>query len=110
MSVEFRGWRVPDEFRSDGCTLPFFLFFLSPLLTPYKDACRLHDWCRRHLVHYRIMTVQDADDLFRLHMIHLGAWGWFARAAWAFVSVTRRFYRRTQPVPDLGWLDNQGGK
>lgn len=95
----YKRWEVPPGFKSDGCTLPWLLFFLVPLFEPYKAACRWHDWARRHLVHHRVLTVQQADNEFRKHMIDLGAWRWFARFVWLFVKLTRSRYSRTLPVP-----------
>lgn len=107
--TEYMHRPAPEQFESDGCTLPWWLNvvtagLLAWALRPYKSACRWHDWARRHLVYYGVLTVEEADWVFRLYLLDLGAWRWFARAVWLFVKYTRNKYRRTQPVPDQAWL------
>ena len=94
--IEFDGFKVPPDFESDGCTVPFFL---RPLYRRYTDACRWHDWARRHLVHYERLTVQEADAAFYRFLRKLGAWPVFARITWFFVKRTRDHYSHTLPVP-----------
>lgn len=110
IAIEFQGWRVPTGFKSDGCTLapdsylairwrPFELYRLS-----LKPACKLHDFNRRHRVHYGVMSAEQADHVFRAHLRALGASPLLAGLYYGFVKVTRSKYKRTLPLPPgSGW-------
>ena len=98
--IIFEGWRVPNGFSSDGCTFaPDTLFGVN-----LKPACVLHDFARRHLVHYRALTVSEADALFRRHLKALGAPSWLATLYWFAVKITRPWFQKTQPIPTSTWL------
>ena len=93
----YHKYPVPPDFVSDGCTVPFFL---KPLYRKYDDtACRWHDWARRHLVHYNILTVKEADWMWRQYMKDEGAWQPLVSLSWVVVKLTRKKYSRTLPVP-----------
>lgn len=99
--IEFEGWRVPPGFSSDGCTLsPDRPFGIN-----LRPACILHDFARRHLVHYSQMTISEADAMFRRHLKALGAPSWLATLYWFGVKVIRPWFRATQPVPTSAWLE-----
>lgn len=83
--VLFRGFAVPKEFRSDGCTwAPDRLFGVD--LTP---ACRLHDF----LLTYEIVPDRDANNIFRDHLKSLGE-RWIPKT-----SFTRKFRRQLWAIP-----------
>lgn len=98
----------PPDFVSDNCTIPWFLFFLRPFMWGFEDACRWHDWARRHLVHHKIMTVKESDWAWRAYMKGIVARrAWLYRVtlgriipnlAWVFVKLSRQHYSRTLPV------------
>lgn len=92
--ITFDGWRVPPEFRNDGCT--FAPDWAGVNLYP---ACNMHDFQCRHLVHDRYMTVQQADWIFRRHLIALGCPPLIARAYWLAVKVMRPFRDDRAPLP-----------
>lgn len=93
--ISFAGWSVPDDFKSDGCTgAPDSWFGID--LTP---ACRLHDFLRRHLVWYNIVTVQEADKLLKHHIRALGAPRFLGHFYWLGVKITRNKYKATYPFP-----------
>lgn len=100
--ISYKDYPHPPEFKSDGCTV---LFFLKPLFKKYKEACRWHDWARRHSVHYGVISVEDADGQLYQYWRDLGMWAWFARISWNVVKVTRGKYSTTHPVPDKSWLE-----
>jgi len=106
--IIFRGWAVPGGFESDGCTwAPDRLFGVD-----LRPACVWHDWARRHLVHYRRMTVGEADKLFRDYLVQLGAPKWLARVYWFGVKFMRPWFRATRPLPTDNWrryLSRDGG-
>lgn len=96
----FHGWVVPEGFVSDGCTCaPDELFGVD-----LRPACEWHDWARRHLVHYGVMTVQEADKLFKAYLIRLGLPRWCAHLYWLGVKIGRPWFSRTYPVPRPEWL------
>ena len=87
----------PPDFDSDGCTVPWWLKWLY---RKYDDnACRWHDWARRHLVHHRVLTVKEADWQFRQYMKDKGGWQPMVQITWLVVKWTRDRYSRTLPVP-----------
>jgi len=92
----YKKYPAPPDFTSDGCTVPAIL---KPLYSRYTEACRWHDWARCHLVHYKILTVKEADWQFRTYMRDLGAPAWLRSITWTVVKLTRSKYRRTLPVP-----------
>lgn len=87
---------APPDFVSDGCTVPSIV---RPLFNRYKEACRWHDWARRHLVHHGLLTVKEADWEFRAYMGELGAPSWMQSITWVAVKLMRNRYSRTFPVP-----------
>lgn len=92
----FDGWRIPPDFRSDGCTLaPDRLFGID-----LRPACRMHDFHRVYLVHDRYMTVQQADWIFRRHLIALGCPPIIARLYWLAVKIARPWFMAGKPLPD----------
>lgn len=107
--ISFAGWRVPVGFMSDGCTLApdsVLAIRLRPIeiyRLDLREACYLHDFNRRHRVHYGIMTPSEADHLFRVHLRALGATSFMAGVYYAAVKVLRPATRRTQPLPYSGW-------
>jgi hypothetical protein len=88
--IQFEGWRVPPGFLSDGCTLA-----RDGNRNRYTPACVLHDFLRR----YGIVPVYVADDIFRRHLIALGASRCKARAYWVGVRVLSVIFTRTEPLP-----------
>ncbi len=88
------GWYVPVGFYSDGLTGAPESWFGNTL----TNAGIWHDWARRHLVHYNVITVQEADRLFHKFLIQLGAPRWLARLYWFWVKITRNRYKTTQPI------------
>lgn len=97
--ITWNGWTVPVGFWSDGCTMaPDRLFG-----TNLRTACIWHDWARRHLVHYGLMAVSEADREFRLFLIHLGAPKCLAWLYWLGSFLLRPFMSGTQPIPTPGW-------
>lgn len=98
--AEHDDWPVPPDLPSDGCTLPWWAKILVGwAFKRHREACRRHDWARRHLVHYGIVTVQEADAKLYQDWTRSGMWRWFARLAWNFVKFTRGRYSRTLPIP-----------
>lgn len=96
MTDTYDQYPAPPDFTSDGCTVPAIL---KPLYARYAEACRWHDWARRHLVHYKILSVEDADSEFYRYLRALGAGPFFGRITWLVVKLTRDRYARTLPVP-----------
>lgn len=98
---DYSCYKVPAKFISDGCTVPFFL---KPIYRRYASDCRWHDWARRHLVHYGVLTVQEADAELYRRWVSRGMWRWVARPSWLVVKLTRKHFSATHPVrPD--WLE-----
>lgn len=96
--ITFDGWRVPRDFHNDGCTCaPDRLFGIDLL-----PACEMHDFQCRHLVHDRYMTVQQADWIFRRHLIALGLPPLVARLYWIAVKLARPWRQDRAPLP-LRW-------
>jgi hypothetical protein len=95
----------PPGFNSDGCTVPRFL---RGLYARYTKACRWHDWARRHLVHHKVMTVEEADWEWRRYMKDTAATRGklyrntigrlLPQLAWVFVKLSRDRYSRTLAV------------
>lgn len=97
---------VPHDFVSDGCSVPRML---RGLYARYTDDCRWHDWARRHLVHYGVISVQQADaELRRRWKTKTEKRGampaWLAQISWLIVKLTRDRYNTTLPVPRQEWL------
>lgn len=92
----YKKYPAPPDFTSDGCTVPAIL---KPLYRRYTEACRWHDWARRHLVHHGVLTVQEADWVFRQYMKDEGGWQPLVQITWLVVKWTRDRYSRTLPVP-----------
>lgn len=92
--IEFDGWRVPPDFNNDGCT--FAPDWVRVNLYP---ACNMHDFQCRHLVYEGILTVQEADWIFRRHLIHLGCPKLVARLYWIAVKLMRPFREDRAPLP-----------
>lgn len=88
------GWRVPDNFRSDGCTFAPDRWFGKDL-TP---ACRLHDFLRL----YDLVPVEEADRIFYHKLLELGAPRLLARIYWVGVKLLRPFREKPQKLP-LWW-------
>lgn len=111
MQIEWDGWRVPPKFASDGCSVPFFLrpalaivyALLAMKESRYVAACIWHDWARRHLVHYGLMTVQEADWAMRNYLRALGMKKWLAQVFWLGVKIMRPWFRKTRPIPYNSW-------
>lgn len=107
--IQHDGWIVPPTFteHSDGCSVPWLLRPLLGLVyrlmadreERYVKACYWHDWARRHLVHYGVMTVQEADWGMRNYLRELGMPRWLAQAYWLGVKVLRPWFRATRPIP-----------
>lgn len=95
--IQFDGWRVPDDFISDGCTLA-----RDGRRNRYRPACVLHDFLRRHA----IVPASDADEILRRHMLALGASRVLAWVYWLGARVTAKIFPRTQPLP-LRWVSFQ---
>lgn len=96
---------APPGFASDGCTVPAIF---KPLYRRYTEACRWHDWARRHLVYYGICTVPEADREFIQHMRDITPQWWWAPLIWItawVVKRTRDKYSATLPVPKREWLE-----
>lgn len=110
----YKNFPIPPGFKSDGCTVPWYLFFLAPFMWGFEDSCRWHDWARRHLVHYEVLTVPQADDMWHAYMLDIikeRSWVYqvligkpTASFAWYVVRLTRSRFRRTQPVPEA-WVE-----
>lgn len=92
----YLSYPAPPDFHSDGCTVPFPL---KPLYRCYTEACRWHDWARKHLVHHKVITVRQADWQFRAYLRDLGAPAWLCSITWVVVKLARKKYSRTLPVP-----------
>lgn len=97
--IRFDGWSVPPDFRNDGCTCAPDRWFGIDL----RPACEMHDFHARHLVHDRYMTVQQADWIFRRHLIALGLPPLVARLYWLAVKLARPWRRDRAPLL-LRWL------
>lgn len=95
-TIEFDGWRLPPDFRNDGCTCAPDTVFGVDLL----PACEMHDFHSRHLVNDGYMTVQEADWIFRRHLISLGCPPLVARIYWFAVKIVRPFRNDRAPLPD----------
>lgn len=96
MEIEFDGWRVPPDFHNDGCTWApdkWLGLYLRP-------ACEMHDFQSRHLVHDGYLTVQQADWIFRRHLIALGLNPFVARLYWIAVKLARPWRKDRAPLPD----------
>jgi len=93
---------VPPDFHSDGCTVPRLLHWY---FAKYKDDCRWHDWARRHLVYYSVITVQQADTELHRRWIARGMPRWMARLSWLVGKMMRDKYSATMPVPNKNWLE-----
>lgn len=102
--VNFEGWRVPPDFKSDGCTFPGPLALFKGVMqaAEYKPACILHDWHRNHVTFYG-MTMAEADAIFRRYLKHMGAPSWKATIYWGATKLGRVFYRNSSPVPER-WM------
>jgi hypothetical protein len=95
--MDYKQYPPPPDFYSDDCTVPWWL---KSLFIKFRKACRWHDWARRHLVHYGIFTVKEADWQFRLYMKELSSWWnyWLIGPSWTVVKWTRKHYSATAPV------------
>lgn len=104
--IEFDGWRVPPDFRNDGCTCAPDQWPPKPFNTrvDLRPACEMHDFHARYLVHDRYMTVQQADWIFRRHLIHLGCPPIIARLYWVAVKVMRPWRTDRAKLP-ARWAD-----
>lgn len=100
MRKSYKDYPPPPGFQSDGCTVPAIF---RPLYRRYRDACVWHDWARRHLVHYDMFTVPDADKEFKRYMRDLGAWQPLLQITWLVVKWTRDRYSATLPLPRESW-------
>lgn len=105
--ISIDGWKVPPEFRSDGCTCaPDRLFGVD-----LRPACIWHDWARRHLVHHGMMTVKMADARLHRFLVELlsrtgqlnAVTRMIARLYWLVAKVLRSRFRATQTVPTRAW-------
>lgn len=94
---------IPPDFPqySDGCTVPQFIKWAYK---PYRPACWWHDWARRYLAYYDVMTVQDIDAEFYLYLRALGAWPIFGRITWLAVKLSRDFFEGRPPPIKPEWL------
>lgn len=97
--ITFEGWTVPKGFLTDGCTCSPD----KPLGYDIRECCILHDWLRRHVVHYGHITVSEADKVFRRFMKAKGVPSWLATIYWLGVKIMRPFWSRTAPVKP-GWF------
>jgi len=64
------------------------------------DACILHDFLRL----YAIVTPNEADRVFRRHLIHIGAPRYMAWFYWYGLRHTRKYFTRTEELP-VQWED-----
>ena len=90
---------IPDEFWSDGCTFPGLLKPLGKVLgaSRYEEACREHDFLRRHAV----IPWIKADWLLAKRIWQHGLIGKLrAPLYFAFVVLTHPFYTHTYPLPE----------
>lgn len=94
---------IPAGFKTDGCTMCGFLKWLLRA-NRFYDLCVLHDFMRRHLVHYDLVTVKHADEYFKQQIRKRSSY-LYARIYWIGVRLGRNIYTQTQPFPDDGWLD-----
>lgn len=95
-----RGWCPPPDYYNDGCTMaPDSLFGID-----LRPACTLHDWLRRHVVHYGGISVRAADAVFRSHLKALGLPSWAATVYWLMVKLFRPWFRRTYPIDRPEWF------
>lgn len=94
--ITYGGWRVPDGFKSDGCTLAPDSWFGANL----KPACILHDFQRR----YGLLPIPDADAMLNRHLIALGAPAWLAFLYYLGCVLLRPFFKATMGLP-YQWRD-----
>lgn len=86
---------APPDFKGD-CTVPRIL---KRIFRKYAEDCRWHDWARRHLVHYGVISVEQADaEIYRRWVVR-GMWRWFARLSWNAIKLRRDRYSETQSIP-----------
>lgn len=94
MEISFEGWRVPPGFKSDGCTVPWFLRWLLRA-DRFSKCCTLHDFLRRH----GIVSTSDADDVLKRYIMADGGSVLHAYIYWLGVRLTSRYYTRILPLP-----------
>lgn len=100
----YKGWLVPNDFESDGCTMPKFLHRLLRAERWDDNACRLHDFQRR----YAIVKPKFADQLLAEQVMNMYPdefkFKIYGYIVYLVVRIMYPWYKKTLPLP-YGWRD-----
>jgi hypothetical protein len=101
-TIVYKSWAVPDEFYSDGCTIPS-LVKKAMNEENFVNGCRLHDYLRR----YALVSVSEGDRIFRDYIYDYKPsvrYYFISRGVYYALKVSRPWFSKTEKIPPKYYL------